>query len=79
LLYEFKNGSYITLAIQDEGIGTSDSVLEKLGTPFLSTKERGTGLGLAVCYGIANRHQAKVDVETNGGGTTSYVRFPLIN
>lgn len=50
-------------------------VLEKLGTPFFTTKETGTGLGLAVCHGIAERHNATIDVETSSAGTTFFVRF----
>lgn len=66
----------IRLSIQDEGEGIPPKVLEKLGTPFFSTKEKGTGLGLAVCYGIAKRHNASITIETNFKGTTFHVDFP---
>lgn len=65
----------VVLAIEDEGKGIEPEVLEKLGTPFFSTKDNGTGLGLGVCYGIAARHKAKIDIETSPEGTTFYVRF----
>jgi signal transduction histidine kinase len=65
----------VVLAIQDQGEGIKPEVLEKLGTPFFSTKDNGTGLGLGVCYGIAARHQAKIDIQTNSEGTTFFVRF----
>jgi len=66
----------VVLAVQDQGQGIDPSLLNKLGTPFLTTKENGTGLGLAVCYRIAVQHNAKIDIETSANGTTFYLRFP---
>lgn len=65
----------VVLAIQDEGSGIPAEILNKLGTPFVTTKEKGTGLGLAVCYSIANRHNATIVPESSPQGTTFYVRF----
>lgn len=65
----------VVLAIQDEGNGISKEVLEKLGTPFFTTKDNGTGLGLGVCYSIAARHQAAIEVKTGKEGTTFFVKF----
>jgi len=45
-------------------------VLEKPGTPFLTTTDTGTGLGLPVCYRIAEHHGAKIEVATGLEGTT---------
>lgn len=66
------------LSVQDQGSGISPEVLEKIGTPFFTTKDTGTGLGLAVCYSIAARHNASLKVATGPGGTTFYIRFKLI-
>lgn len=66
----------IVLAIKDQGRGLSPDLLDKLGTPFVTTKEKGTGLGLAVCYSIAARHHARIDCETGVHGTTFKVFFP---
>ncbi|MFZ5643192.1 MAG: PAS domain S-box protein [Bacillota bacterium] len=63
------------LSVQDQGKGIEPDIMEKIGTPFFTTKENGTGMGLAVCYGIANRHNALIDIETNYTGTTFYIRF----
>lgn len=63
------------LFIKDEGPGIDQQLLNRLGTPFLTTKENGTGLGLTVCYGIAARHNAKIEVDTGPKGTTFWVRF----
>jgi two-component system, sporulation sensor kinase E len=65
----------VMLAVSDTGGGIPKSVLAKLGTPFLTTKENGTGLGLPVCYRIAERHRAKIDVQTSPAGTTFHVYF----
>ncbi len=67
----------VILYIKDEGDGLSPDLLDKLGTPFVTTKEKGTGLGLAVCYSIAARHHAEIKVQTSPQGTTFTVFFPL--
>lgn len=72
----FRDKEGAVLAIQDEGGGIKPDVLDKLGTPFFSTKDTGTGLGLAVCYSIASRHKALIQVKTGRNGTTFYVKFP---
>lgn len=65
------------LSISDNGPGISPEILDKLGTPFLTTKATGTGLGLAVCYRIADRHNARITVETSCSGTKFTVSFGL--
>ncbi len=70
-------GDEIVLYVRDQGTGLDPNVIEKLGTPFLTTKDRGTGLGLAVCYSIAARHHARIDFETGSSGTTFKVLFPI--
>jgi signal transduction histidine kinase len=66
----------VVLSVQDEGEGIPSEYLDKLGTPFFTTKGNGTGLGIATCYNIAVRHNAKLDLESDSGGTTFFVRFP---
>lgn len=65
----------VVLAVRDEGAGIEPWILESLGTPFLTTKEDGTGLGLATCYSVAYRHNARITVDTDHNGTSFYVRF----
>ncbi len=65
------------MSVQDQGTGIKPEVLEKLGTPFFTTKDNGTGLGLAVCYSIAARHNASIKVDTGPNGTTFFIIFNL--
>ncbi len=73
----YADGDRVILSVQDQGPGIPDDVLKNLGRPFYTTKKRGTGLGLATCYSIANRHQATITVDTSPEGTTLCVRFPV--
>jgi len=74
----YVEGEHLVLSVQDEGCGISIEYLDKLGTPFFTTKENGTGLGLATCYSIANQHNARIDVDSCNSGTTFVVRFPCL-
>lgn len=65
----------VILEIQDEGCGIDRGVLEKIGTPFFTTKDTGTGLGLAVCYSVASRHNADICIQTSSQGTTFSIKF----
>ncbi|MDQ1146101.1 nitrogen-specific signal transduction histidine kinase/GAF domain-containing protein [Bacillus sp. SORGH_AS 510] len=71
----YMEDGYVVLAVQDQGQGIKPDVFEKLGTPFFTTKDKGTGLGLGVCYAIAARHQAKIDIQTGPDGTTFFIRY----
>lgn len=70
-------GSRVFLTVKDEGPGIPAAVREKLGTPFFTTKESGTGLGLPVCYRIAQRHQATLELETGALGTAFHFIFSI--
>ena len=70
--------NYVVLTIIDQGTGITPELVAKLGTPFFTTKDTGTGLGLAVCYSIAHRHNAKIDFTTSKNGTTFSIYFPKI-
>ncbi|WP_161821480.1 PAS domain S-box protein [Sporotomaculum syntrophicum] len=67
----------VILYLKDEGTGLPPEIIDRLGTPFLTTKDHGTGLGLAVCYSIAARHNARIDYETGTEGTTFCLHFPV--
>lgn len=70
---------YVTLEIEDTGIGMDEETLRRCMEPFFSTKgERGTGLGLAMVFGITARHDGNVDIiSTKGEGTKFTLTFPI--
>ncbi|WP_232035655.1 PAS domain S-box protein [Methylomusa anaerophila] len=71
----FSTKERVIMAIADQGPGISADALDKLGTPFFSTKDQATGLGIAVCYSIAAKHEAELKFYTSPQGTTVQVRF----
>lgn len=67
----------VVLMVKDEGYGIPPENLNKLGIPFFTTKDDGTGLGLATCYRIAEAHNAKIHCDSSPAGTTFYIIFPI--
>lgn len=67
----------VVLEIHDQGNGIKPEFLEKIGTPFFTTKDMGTGLGLAMCYSVANRHNAVIDFKTSDQGTVFLIYFNI--
>lgn len=71
-------GNFLELTVQDTGQGISPEHLKLIFTPFFSTKERGTGLGLTICRGLVEQHQGDISIDsTPGRGTTCLIRIPL--
>jgi signal transduction histidine kinase len=70
--------SDVFLQVQDEGIGMTDEVRQRLFEPFFTTKEdRGNGLGLSVTFGIVQRFGGEITVNSKpGAGAIFVVRFP---
>jgi PAS domain S-box-containing protein len=69
----------VVLKISDTGMGMSKATLEKLFTPFFTTKEHGTGLGLSTVKKIVEAHGGDVKVESElGKGTTVIIRLSLV-
>lgn len=68
----------IFISIKDEGEGISPEMLKRLGEPFYTTKEKGTGLGLMVSYQIIEEHSGHIEIESEKGrGTTFYIELPV--
>jgi PAS domain S-box-containing protein len=75
-----KKEDKVEIKISDTGVGIPKEHLSKIFDPFFTTKEigRGTGLGLSICYGIIERHNGTISVESEvGKGTTVTVELPL--
>lgn len=70
------NEQYYQLSVSDTGHGIPDSIRDKIFLPFYTTKERGTGLGLALVHKIIESHGSTVLVESSSSGTVFTIRFP---
>jgi len=79
-----EHGEEVEISISDTGTGISNDNMEKVFTPFFTTKEvgKGTGLGLPLCYGIVKMHKGKINIVSNDNpqkgptGTTFVIRLP---
>jgi two-component system NtrC family sensor kinase len=72
------DGKYIEVRFIDNGIGIPKENLNKLFDPFFTTKGSGTGLGLAVTYGIIEQHDGRIEVKSEvGQGTVFTLSFPI--
>ena len=78
-------GACVTVSVSDTGSGIAPEHVQRIYDPFFTTKtavkegeRRGTGLGLAVTYGIMQEHAGKIRVDSQpGAGTTFALEFPL--
>ncbi len=59
--------SYVVIEVEDSGIGMDKEILENIFTPFFTTKETGSGLGLMVTQGIVQDHEGWIEVESQVG------------
>ncbi len=75
----FSDDSSVTMIIQDNGSGISEDIMNKIWSPFFTTKKRehGTGIGLSICKKILKDHNATVDIQSGSGGTQFSIRFPV--
>lgn len=73
---------YVMLSVIDNGQGMTEDILEHIFEPFYTTKElgKGTGLGLAMVYGIIQNHGGRIFCESRPGeGTSFHIYFPVVN
>jgi PAS domain S-box-containing protein len=72
-----KPGRYVRLSVRDSGIGIPREHIHKIFDPYYTTKQKGSGLGLAVTYSIIRKHDGHITVESApGAGTTFSVYLP---
>ena len=78
---DLNSGTYAVIHISDTGHGMPEEIIGKIFDPYFTTKEqgKGTGLGLAVVYGIVKEHKGSIKVKSEiGKGTTFEVYLPLM-
>jgi signal transduction histidine kinase len=74
------DGDAVGISIRDTGRGMTKDVVRQIFTPFFTTKERGTGLGLAVCRRIIMNHGGKIRVKsTPSQGSVFYIRLETVH
>ncbi|GAB4160499.1 MAG: hypothetical protein Fur005_17110 [Roseiflexaceae bacterium] len=74
-------GVYATITLCDTGIGMDEATMRRIFEPFFTTKAagQGTGLGMAICYGILQQHQGGLHVQSQRSvGTTMTIYLPCI-
>lgn len=73
------DGNQLAITVQDQGCGISKELLQKIGEPFYSSKEKGTGLGLTVSYKIVQSHKGNIMFDSEiGHGTTVNITLPVV-
>jgi CheY-like chemotaxis protein len=72
-------GRYIKISLRDQGMGIPAEHLPRIFDPYFTTKQKGSGLGLASVYAIIEKHHGHIGVESKPGvGTTFYIYFPAV-
>jgi CheY-like chemotaxis protein len=79
---QIEPGDYVALQVSDTGVGIEQGDVGHIFEPFYTKKQMGrsgSGLGLAVVYGVAHDHKARIDLQTEVGvGSTFSVYFPVV-
>jgi signal transduction histidine kinase/CheY-like chemotaxis protein len=68
-------GKYVAISVIDQGVGIDEEHLRNIFDPYFTTKEKGSGLGLATVYSILKSHEGYVDVETKVGAGTVFIIY----
>ncbi len=70
-------GEYVRISVQDRGVGIPRELLTRIFDPYFTTKQRGSGLGLATCYSIIRKHGGHITVESElGKGSMFHFYLP---
>ena len=66
---------YVVIAVQDTGVGIPEQYLSRIFDPYFTTKEKGSGLGLATSYSIVKNHDGTIDVRAKAGEGSTFTIF----
>ena len=78
VLHSVVSDGHVRLSVSDNGCGMSRDTLNRAFEAFYTTKSRGTGLGLSLCYSIITGHGGSIEIDsTLGTGTRVHVTLPL--
>ena len=78
LLRAKKSDSFYEITVRDNGKGMTEDVLDRIGKPFFTTKEKGNGLGIPLCKKIIENHDGELFIDSKKGeGSTFCYRLPL--
>ncbi len=78
-IVDLREGSYVVIEIKDTGVGISNDILDRIFDPYFTTKETGSGLGLAMSYSIVKQHGGTIRVYSKEGKGASFkIYLPLI-
>ena len=76
---DFSEQEYVEISLEDTGVGMDEDMMRNLFTPFFTTKEKGTGLGLTITNRIVQEHGGWIDVKSNvGKGSVFTVYLPVL-
>jgi PAS domain S-box-containing protein len=76
---QLAEGKYVVISVQDKGAGISEEHIHKIFDPYFTTKEKGSGLGLATAYSIVKNHGGVIDfISEPGQGSTFFVYLPAV-
>ena len=68
-------GNYVKIMLKDQGVGIPEEHLAKIFDPYFTTKQKGSGLGLATCYSIVKNHDGYIMVESQLGSGTQFLIY----
>lgn len=76
----YRNLGEIFIELVDTGMGMTKEQIRQVGTPFYSTKDKGTGIGLTISYQLIHSMKGNVEIESErGNGTKFTIRFPALS
>lgn len=73
----YSDASFIKIEFMDQGCGIPATILERVGNPFFTTKENGTGLGMLVSSQIIKEHNGYIEIKSDTTGTCIEVKLPI--